>query len=104
MLSAVAGSRLRRLGIPLVPGQTVDWHGLSLRIVGSDAAGALAALPETLRAAITDTVHGSVAEGRPERSVQNIRASVRSPSWSTSARYAVASEVSSTRWKTSRSS
>jgi hypothetical protein len=63
VLSAVAESRLQRLGIPLVPGQTVDWHGLSLRIVRSDAAGALAALLETLRAAITDTVHGSVAAG-----------------------------------------
>jgi EmrB/QacA subfamily drug resistance transporter len=63
VLSAVAESRLRLLGNPLVPDQTIDWRGISLRIVGGDANGALSALPETMRVAIASTVHGSVAAG-----------------------------------------
>jgi EmrB/QacA subfamily drug resistance transporter len=63
VLLAVAESRLRQLGMPLVPGQTVDWHGLSLRIVGGDANGALLSLPDAVRAQIARTVHSSVATG-----------------------------------------
>jgi hypothetical protein len=46
-----------------VPDQTVDWHDLSLRIVGGDAHGALSALSDSIRTAIGDTVHASVAAG-----------------------------------------
>jgi EmrB/QacA subfamily drug resistance transporter len=63
VLSAVAESSLRRLGSPLVPDQTIDWHGISLRIVGGDVNGALSALPESMRVAIASTVHSSVAAG-----------------------------------------
>ena len=63
VLSAVAESNLRRLGSPLVSDQTIDWHGISLRIVGGDANGALSALPETIRVVITNSVHSSVAAG-----------------------------------------
>jgi EmrB/QacA subfamily drug resistance transporter len=63
VLSAVAESSLRRLGSPLVPDQTIDWHGISLRVVGGDANGALSALPEAMRTAIASTVHSSVAAG-----------------------------------------
>jgi hypothetical protein len=63
VLAAVAEAKLRRLGRPLVPDQTVDWHDLSLRIVGGDAHGALSALSDSIRTAIGDTVHASVAAG-----------------------------------------
>jgi EmrB/QacA subfamily drug resistance transporter len=63
VLSAVAESTLRRLGSSLVPGNNVDWHGLSLRIVGGDANGALSALPDAIRIAIASTVQSSVATG-----------------------------------------
>lgn len=63
VLSAVAESSVRRLGMPLVPGQSVDWHVLSLRVVGGDAAGALSELTETTRAAVLGAVEQSVALG-----------------------------------------
>src|ERR1700761_5310959 len=63
VLSAVAEDRLRRLGRSFVSGQTIDWHGLSLRIVAGDARSALLALPDAIRDQIAGTVHGSVAAG-----------------------------------------
>jgi hypothetical protein len=63
VLSAVAESTLRRLGSSAVAGRSIDWHALSLRIVGGDANGALSAVPDSLRAAITNIVHDSIAAG-----------------------------------------
>jgi EmrB/QacA subfamily drug resistance transporter len=63
VLAAVAEANLRRLGAPLAPDQSIDWHGLSLRIVGGDAHGALSALSDPIRTAIVDSVHASVAAG-----------------------------------------
>jgi EmrB/QacA subfamily drug resistance transporter len=63
VLAAVAEANLRRLGKPLVLDQTVDWHDLSLRIVGGDARGALSALSDPIRMALRGTVHASVAAG-----------------------------------------
>jgi EmrB/QacA subfamily drug resistance transporter len=63
VLSAVAERDLRRLGEPLVSDPSVDWHGLSLRIVGGDVSGALSALSDATRAAISDAVRGSIAAG-----------------------------------------
>jgi hypothetical protein len=63
VLSAVAEGSLRRFGASLVPDHAIDWRGLSLRIVGGDAGGALSALQEPVRAALGDAVHRSVALG-----------------------------------------
>jgi EmrB/QacA subfamily drug resistance transporter len=63
VLSAVAESHLRRLGTPVVSDQAIDWHGLSLRIVGGDANGAVSALPDAIRMPIANIIHGSVAAG-----------------------------------------
>jgi hypothetical protein len=63
VLAGVAEANLRRLGQPLVLDQTIDWHGLSLRIVGGDASGALSALSDPIRIALQGTVHASVAAG-----------------------------------------
>jgi MFS family permease len=63
VLSAVTESSVRRLGTPLVPGQSVDWRALSLRVVGGDAPGALSTLTETTKAAISGAVEQSVALG-----------------------------------------
>src|ERR1700759_5594396 len=63
VLSAVAESHLQRLGSPLVPDRPIDWHGISLRIVGGDAAGALSAVPDAVRAQIANVVHGSISAG-----------------------------------------
>jgi EmrB/QacA subfamily drug resistance transporter len=63
VLSAVAESSVRRLGTPLVAGQSVDWRALSLRVIGGDAPGALSELTETTRAAISGAVEQSVALG-----------------------------------------
>src|SRR3981189_3607012 len=60
VLAAVAEASLRRLGEPLVLDQTVDWHDLSLRIVGGDARGALS---DPIQTALRGTVHASVAAG-----------------------------------------
>jgi EmrB/QacA subfamily drug resistance transporter len=63
VLAAVAEENLRRLGMPLGADKVVDWHGLSLRIVGGDAASGLSALPSGIRTALEPVVHGSVAAG-----------------------------------------
>jgi len=63
VLSAVAETSVRRLGTPLVPDQSIDWHALSLRVVGGDAPGALSALTETTRKAIAGAIEQSVALG-----------------------------------------
>jgi hypothetical protein len=63
VLVSVAEANLRRLGEPLVLDQTVDWHGLSLRIVGGDARGALSALSDPIQTALGGMVHASVAAG-----------------------------------------
>src|SRR6201995_4076368 len=63
VLSAVAERHLQRLGSPLVSDQTIDWHGVSRRIVGGDAAGALSAVPDAVRAQIANVVHGSISAG-----------------------------------------
>jgi MFS family permease len=63
VLAAVAEATLRRLGTPRVPGEAVEWHTLSLRIVGGDANGALLELPEGVRNALIEAVRDSVAAG-----------------------------------------
>lgn len=63
VLSVVAEDHLTRAGHRLAAGQAVDWHELSLRIVGGDAHGALSSLPDGLRDAVADIVQGSVAAG-----------------------------------------
>src|SRR6202042_912819 len=63
VLSAVAESHLRQLGASVVSDQAIDWHGLSLRIVGGDANGAISALPDAIRAEIAAMVHSGVAAG-----------------------------------------
>ena len=63
VLAAVAEAALRRLGTSRIPGEVVDWHGLSLRIVAGDAEGALSALPAAVRTALVDAVRDSIAAG-----------------------------------------
>ncbi|MGR9426249.1 MFS transporter [Rhizobium leguminosarum] len=63
VLAAVTESSLRKLGTPLVPGHMVDWHDLSLRIVGGDVEGALTALPGPIQAALAGSLHASVGAG-----------------------------------------
>jgi EmrB/QacA subfamily drug resistance transporter len=62
VLAQVAERNLRRLGTPRVAG-TVDWHGLSLRIVGGDANGGLSSVAADARAGLEHAVHESVAAG-----------------------------------------
>ena len=63
VLATVTDATLRKWGAPRVPGQIVDWHALSLRVVAGDADGALSALPVAIRSALADAVHDSVAAG-----------------------------------------
>jgi predicted MFS family arabinose efflux permease len=63
VLAGVAEANLRRLGAPLVLDQRVDWHDLSLRIVGGDAPGALSTLSDSIQVALRGTIHASVAAG-----------------------------------------
>jgi hypothetical protein len=49
--------------MPLVADKVIDWHGLSLRIVGGDASSGLSALPNEIRRALEPAVHESVAAG-----------------------------------------
>src|ERR1700733_8290575 len=63
ILAATAEGHLRRAGASLLPGQTIDWHNLSLRIVGGDAQGALASLPDQFQKPLGVAVHASVAAG-----------------------------------------
>jgi MFS family permease len=63
MLSAVTEASLGRLGAALAQNEPLDWHALGLRIVGGDAAGALALVPNEVRTAIASVVHQSVAAG-----------------------------------------
>jgi len=63
VLAAVTEVSMRKLGTARVPGQDVDWHALSLRIVAGDADGALSALPAPIRSALVEVVHDSVAAG-----------------------------------------
>lgn len=63
ILAAVAESRLRTIGATLVPGEIIDWHAFSLRLVGGDANGALSALPDTAHAALSSAVRHGVAAG-----------------------------------------
>ena len=63
VLAGVAEANLRNLGTSLVPDHAVDWHDLSLRIVGGDAQGALAALPAPIQNALAGAVHASVGAG-----------------------------------------
>ena len=63
VLATVSESTLRRLGSLRVPDDAVDWHMLSLRIVGGDAAGGLSVLSPETQAAVTPVVQQSVAAG-----------------------------------------
>jgi EmrB/QacA subfamily drug resistance transporter len=63
VLAGLAESGLRQKGTLLVGAETVDWHALSLRIVGGDPAGGLSVLPVQTQAAIQTAVHTSVANG-----------------------------------------
>jgi EmrB/QacA subfamily drug resistance transporter len=63
VLAAISENNLRRLGMPLVPNQIIDWHALSLRIMGGDANGGLSLLSAENRSAIEPVVHQSVAAG-----------------------------------------
>ena len=63
VLATVTESSLRRQGEAALPGHGVDWRSLSLRIVGGDAERALAELPTSVRAIVTEAVQASVAHG-----------------------------------------
>jgi EmrB/QacA subfamily drug resistance transporter len=63
VLAAVSESSLRKLGDATVPGQHIDWRALNLRIVGGDAASALAAIPSSVRVTIGEAVRASIAIG-----------------------------------------
>jgi EmrB/QacA subfamily drug resistance transporter len=63
VLAGVSEANLRRIAEKRITDQTVDWHGLSLRIVGGDAVGALATLPGPIRVAISDAMPHAVATG-----------------------------------------
>ncbi|MFL9945846.1 MFS transporter [Paraburkholderia agricolaris] len=63
VLAGVAEGSLHRLGAPQVAGHAMDWHALSLRIMGGDANGALSVLPAETRKAIEHAVRSSVAHG-----------------------------------------
>ena len=63
VLAAVAEANLRRLGAPIVANMPLDWHALSQRIVGGDAGGALALVPDEVRTALASVVHHSVGAG-----------------------------------------
>jgi EmrB/QacA subfamily drug resistance transporter len=63
VLAAIAERRLRGLGIAAVTAQTVNWHSLSLRIVGGDAAGGLSALAADLRTPLEPALRASVSAG-----------------------------------------
>jgi EmrB/QacA subfamily drug resistance transporter len=63
VLATVSENNLRRIGLPLVPNDAIDWHLLSLRIVGGDAEGGLSALSAASRTAIEPVLRQSVAAG-----------------------------------------
>ena len=63
VLAGVAERNLNRIGNLQVAGRAIDWHGLSLRIMGGDTIGALAELPTEIRRAIEQAVPISVAHG-----------------------------------------
>ncbi|MFT4436053.1 MFS transporter [Caballeronia sp. 15715] len=63
VLAGVAESSLHSLGLPRVHGRAIEWHALSLRIMGGDANGALSALPAETRESIEHAVRSSVAHG-----------------------------------------
>ena len=63
VLAATAEGRLRGLGMQVAPAATVDWHSLSLRIVGGDAGGGLSTLAADLRASLGPAVRASVSTG-----------------------------------------
>ena len=63
ILAAVSESNLKQLGTPLVLGQGVNWHALSLRIIGGDANGGLSVLTAGNRAALEPVVRHSVSGG-----------------------------------------
>jgi EmrB/QacA subfamily drug resistance transporter len=63
VLAATTEHNLSRLGAAQISGQNVDWHALSLMIVGGDAARAFAALPAGTKDAITPAIHRSVSSG-----------------------------------------
>ena len=63
VLAATAEYRLRDLGLQAAPAQAVDWHSLSLGIVGGDAGGSLSVLPAGLRSLLGPAVTASVSGG-----------------------------------------
>jgi hypothetical protein len=63
VLAAVSEASLRKLGTTLLPSQSINWHALSSRIVGGDAAGGLSALSPQTQALIQPAVHHGVAQG-----------------------------------------
>lgn len=63
ILTATAESNLRRVGGQVVSIGGVDWHALTLRIVGGDAVGALANLSDSIRVVLEQPVKTSVISG-----------------------------------------
>jgi hypothetical protein len=63
VLAAVTEENLRRPSTRLVADKVIDWHTLSLRIVGGDAARGLSVLPDAIRTALEPAVHESVTAG-----------------------------------------
>ncbi|BAO94172.1 putative membrane protein (plasmid) [Caballeronia insecticola] len=63
VLAEVAESNLRRFGQSAISGQTIDWHALSQKIVGGDAAGAISSLPLRVHEIAEHAVHSSVTHG-----------------------------------------
>ncbi len=63
VLAATAENRLRALGLQAAPAGAVDWHALSLRVVGGDATGGLSILASDLHASLGPAVSASVSSG-----------------------------------------
>lgn len=61
VLAAVSESSLRRTAEIQLNGAKIDWHGLSLRIVGGDSSGALMTLPDSVRTTISDAMLRALA-------------------------------------------
>jgi len=63
VLAATAEGRLRGLGMQAAPAWAIDWHLLSLRIVGGGAGGSLSDLPSDLRTSLEPAISASVSTG-----------------------------------------
>lgn len=63
VLTTAAESKLRMLGKAVVPDSQIDWHALSLRIVGGDANSVVSDLPHLFHAEMLHVIDAGVASG-----------------------------------------